>query len=211
LPGGIGKGGNLLPYLVFGAGMAFAAAVQPGPLQAFLLAKVAEKGVKATLPAALAPLLSDGPIILLTLLILKNLPPNFARVLRGAGGLLLVYLAYSAFRQWLTWRDSRSEGVGAAPRTLAQAVAVNLLNPNPYLGWSLVLGPKLLEAWREGPANAIALLGGFYGTMVFMLALSIVFFGSARFFGEGVRRALVLASAITLAVLGLIQCASSLS
>jgi threonine/homoserine/homoserine lactone efflux protein len=191
--------------------MALAAAVQPGPLQAFLLARVAEKGVKATIPAALAPLLSDGPIILLALLVLKSLPPTLTRIIQGAGGLLLMYLASSAFRQWLAWRNSRSRSMGTAPHTLAQAVAVNLLNPNPYLAWSLVLGPKLLQAWREGPGNAIALIGGFYGTMVAALALSIVFFGSARFFGEGVRRALVLISAVALAVLGMIQCAASLS
>jgi threonine/homoserine/homoserine lactone efflux protein len=191
--------------------LALAAAIQPGPLQAFLLAKVAEKGVKATLPAALTPLLSDGPIVLLTLLVLKDLPAHFTRWLQGAGGLLLLYLAYSSFRQWRAWPDQSSEVAGASPHTLAQAVAVNLLNPNPYLAWSLVLGPKLLRAWHESPVNAIALIGGFYGTMVTILALSIVLFGSARFLGDRGRRALVLISAITLAALGLVQCVSSLS
>ena len=58
-------------------GFAFAAALQPGPLQAYLLASVAQRGWKRTLPAALSPLLSDGPIILVVLLVLTRLPDSF--------------------------------------------------------------------------------------------------------------------------------------
>ena len=44
------------------------------------------------------------------------------------------------------------------------AAIVNVLNPNPYLGWSLVMGPLFLHAWQEVPRNAAALLVGFYTT-----------------------------------------------
>ena len=44
----------MFELMLIGGGFAFAAAVQPGPLQAFLLARVAADGWKRTLPAALA-------------------------------------------------------------------------------------------------------------------------------------------------------------
>jgi threonine/homoserine/homoserine lactone efflux protein len=201
----------VIEHVLFAGGFAFAAAVQPGPLQAFLFAKVAEKGVKATLPASLAPVLSDGPIAVVVLLVLGSLPQNAGRILQAAGGLLLMYLAWAALRQW---RNRGGEGRGgrdSTPHTLMQAVAVNVLNPNPYLGWSLVLGPRVLSAWHQGPENAIALVVSFYVTMVAMLAFTILMFGSARFLGARGRRTLILLSGVALGALGMLQLASSLS
>jgi len=199
----------MLEYIILGGGLAFAAGVQPGPLQAFLFSQVAEKGWKRTLPASFAPLLSDGPIALLVLLVLKNLPRDMARVLHVAGGVLLLYLAWASFRSWRRQMEDAPPSTVSAPRTLFQAALVNILNPNPYLGWSLVLGPSALEAWGKGPANAVALVVAFYGTMVVTLAATIVLFGTTRAIGPRGRRAILLASAITLAVLGVYQLAAA--
>jgi len=72
----------VLSWILLGAGFAFAAAIQPGPLQAFLVSRVLRHGWKRTLPAALSPLLSDGPIALLTLGALRTLPLWAERGLR---------------------------------------------------------------------------------------------------------------------------------
>lgn len=61
------------------------AAVIPGPLQAFLLSQTLRVGWKRTLPAALSPLLSDGPIILLFLLLLSQAPGWVLKILQGVG------------------------------------------------------------------------------------------------------------------------------
>jgi len=185
-------------------GFAFAAGVQPGPLQAFLLSRVAARGWVRTLPAACSPLLSDGPIVLIVLLVLERLPPGMERVLRGAGGLLLLWLAWSALGEWRAGRQSRP-AAGGAPGTLLQAALVNLLNPNPYLGWTLVLGPLVLKAAQHSVGGAALIVAAFYITLVAMLALTILAFGLLRSLGPRVARGLVLASAITLAALGAYQ------
>ena len=195
----------MLEYILFGSGYAFAAGVQPGPLQAFLLSRVAEIGWRRALPATLAPLVSDGPIALLVLLVLKRLPEGMSWFLQAAGGLLLLYLAVSAFRQWRKQYGGVSDSGIPAARTLLQAAAVNILNPNPYLGWSLVLGPKALSAWVLNPGYAAALIVSFYATMTATLALTIVFFGATRFLGHRGRRTLLFLSSVTLAALGLYQ------
>ena len=83
----------MFEYFLIGGGFAFAAAIQPGPLQAFLLSSVAQRGWKRTLPAAFSPLLSDGPIALIVLLVINRLPDVMRRILQIAGGFLLLYLA----------------------------------------------------------------------------------------------------------------------
>jgi threonine/homoserine/homoserine lactone efflux protein len=200
----------MLEYIIIGSGFAFTAAIQPGPLQAFLLSSVAKRGWIRTLPACLAPLLSDGPIVLLVLLVLNHVPATASRFLQAAGGILLLYLAWASYRQWREQASSTEIEDGSVPSSLLQAAAVNILNPNPYLAWSLVLGPTLLEAWRESPGNAAAFMLAFYATMVIVLAGIIVLLGTTRFLGPRGRRALVLVSAIILAALGLYQLISSL-
>ena len=91
----------------------------------------------------------------------------------------------------------------SAPRTLFEAALVNVLNPNPYLGWALVLGPSVAVAWSHAPADAIALVASFYVTMVVTLAGFVFLAGTARFLSPSRQRALVGASALLLAGLGM--------
>ncbi len=200
----------MLEYILIGGGFAFAAAIQPGPLQAFFLSSVAQKGWKRTLPAALAPLISDGPIALLSLFVLTRMPEVMIRVLQAAGGVFLIYLAWASYKQWKHQAMTDSESTDSVPRTMLQAATVNILNPNPYLGWSLVLGPIFLEAWQQNPANAAALIVAFYATMVIALAGTILLFGTTYYLGPAGRRKLILVSALVLAVLGIYQLAASL-
>lgn len=168
----------MLKYLLIGGGFAFAAAVQPGPLQAYLFSKVTSVGWKKTLPAAFAPLLSDGPIAFIALVVLGQLSVSAQSILRAAGGILLIYLAWKALIQWKNNAYLSAKKSGNVPRTLFEAALVNLLNPNPYLGWALILGPVVVEAWTFNPEHGIAVIVSFYLTMIVMLALLIFAFGS---------------------------------
>jgi len=195
----------MLQYLFLGGGFAFAAVVQPGPLQVFLLSRAATEGWKRTLPAASSPVLSDGPIAVLVLLVLGQLPAAGQQVLRGAGGFLLVYLAWAAFRQVHARSGAPEPTRNSAPHTLLQATTVNLLNPSPYIGWALVLGPAAVTAWRQGAMHAVALIAAFYGVMVVGLMGFILLAGTARLLPARAQRALVLTSAVILAALGIYQ------
>jgi threonine/homoserine/homoserine lactone efflux protein len=200
----------MLEYLIIGSGFAFAAAIQPGPLQAYLLSSVAQIGWKRTLPASFAPMISDGPIALLVLLVLNHITGTMSRVLQAAGGVFLIYLAWASYRRWKKQTTTMPETNGSAPRTLLQAATVNILNPNPYLGWSLVLGPAVLGAWHINPWNAVVLIVAFYATMVSVQAGIILLFGTTRFLGPNGRRILILVSMVMLLALGMYQLAASL-
>ncbi len=191
---------GFLQNVLFGAGLAFAAAIQPGPLQAFLVSRVLAIGWRQTLPACAAPLVSDGPIAVLAVLVLGRVPAGAQSALRAAGGVLLLYLATKALGQWR--HPAAPSSQTSAPRTVLEAAMINVLNPNPYLAWALVLGPAVVAAWRQQPVYAIGLVGAFYATLVGMNGAFVFLVGTARFLNPRRQRALVGISAFVLAALG---------
>ena len=193
----------MLEYLLIGMSYALSAATQPGPLQAFFLAKIAENGWRRTLPAAFAPLVSDGPIALVAILLLQSLPVSFRDYLQFAGGLLLLYLAWRSLQGLRKEPEPEDENLSSQPKTILQAALINLLNPNPYLGWSLVMGPAVLDAWGKQPGYAITLLLAFYITMISASMIVIYLMGQALLLGPNARSRLTLISALLLAGLGL--------
>ena len=192
----------MLPYLIFGITYAFAAAIQPGPFQTFIISKTLENGWKRTLPAAFAPVLSDGPIIVLVLFILTNIPPLFLRFLQISGGLLLLYLAYSSFRSFLNFEKIKKSEENKNDSTLLKAVLVNILNPAPYIGWSLIMGPMFIKGYRESAINGIVLIAAFYITIVISQAGIILLFGLARNLGPKVTRITLGIASVGLAAFG---------
>lgn len=191
-------------YLVLGITLGFAASVQPGPFIAYLIAQTLSGGWRRALPAAAAPLLSDGPIAVLALLVLTHIPPGFVHWLRVLGGVFILFLAYGAARNW-RHGESAAPQAAAAERSFLQAATVNFLNPGAYIGWSLVLGPLLLKGWHEAPARGVAVVASFYGTMIATNAGVVLLFHLARGLGPRVNRALIGASALALAALGVYQ------
>lgn len=194
----------MLTYVVIGATYGFAAAVQPGQFQAFLVAQVMTSGWRRTVPAALAPLISDAPVIAFVLFLLTALPSWFLGVLQVIGGGFLLFLALGALRSARHFQQAAAMPA-PAHRTLLKAALVNFVNPNPYIAWTLVMGPLLLRAWREAPANGVALVVAFYLTMVAATAVLVLLLAGTRALGPRVARWLVGASAVTLAAFGIYQ------
>ncbi len=197
-------------YLLQGIGYGLAAASQPGPFQTYIISQTLTRGWKRTLPAALAPLISDGPIILICVLVLSQVPNWMQRILYIAGGLFILYLAYGTYKTWKNF-DAQAAGDGGedtirlSQRSVLKAALMNFISPGPYIFWTLVTGPILLRGWRETPVNGIGFLAGFYVTMIGSLAAIILVFGTAARLGPKVNRVLLGFSAIALFCFGLYQ------
>ena len=199
----------LAAYLIQGAALGLSATATPGPLQAFLISRAIRDGWRRTLPAALAPLLSDGPIVALVLLALTQLPPGLIQFLRVAGGLYVIYLAWRTFLAFRRYDPAAQ--ISASPRgSLLQAMGINLLNPNPYIFWSLAAGPTVIQGWALDPALALAFVAGFYGVFVFSSAALVLVFAGARAFGPRVVRGLLALSSLALLLFGLYQAGQGL-
>lgn len=195
----------MLSYLIFGITYAFAAAVQPGPLLTYIISQTLKKGWRSTLPAAFAPVISDIPILIVILFLLSTMPNSFIFILRIGGGLFLLYLGFRAFKSWQEFDADQTILNESGQQTLFNAVFVNLLNPAPYLGWSLILGPIFIEGWKLAPINGIAMIIGFYVTMILTLAGIIFLFGFARKMGPMVSKILLGLSSIVLFAFGIYQ------
>ena len=186
----------LLAELIKAATIGFSASVTPGPLQAFFLSNAIKGGWKKALPAAFAPLLTDGPVILLVLLVLNNLPVGFIRFLQIGGGLFMLYLAWDSFQAFRKFQAIEETSPQNGWRTLFKATMMNMLAPGPWLFWSLINGPNLLKLWAISPWWGIAYLGCFYGVFILINIVLILLFSSMRKMGEKVRKSLMLVSAV---------------
>ena len=205
-----------MPAVLLAKGLAlgFSASASPGPFQALLLERSARLGPRRALHLALVPLASDPPVIAACLLALAGLPGGLLRLLSLVGGAFLVYLGGVALRD--LWRGRAgpgwAEGAGAADGAAAEpaagfwrAVAVNLLNPNAWIFWSLVGGPILAGALRQAAPHPLAFLGGFYLALTATNAATVLVFGAVGRLGPRAARALGGLSALAFLALGLMQ------
>jgi threonine/homoserine/homoserine lactone efflux protein len=193
----------MIAYILQGLTLGIAAGAQPGPFQTYLITQALANGWRKTLIAAFAPLVSDGPIIILAVFVLKQMPQSLQRGLYIAGGLFILYLAWSSFQQWRNFDPNA--GQESTDQSLLKAATMNLVSPGPYIFWSLVSGPLLLKGWAESPSNGIGFIVAFYGTMIALNLTLIVLVGVASQIGERLRRGLLLFASIALSVFGLYQ------
>ncbi|MCC6805094.1 MAG: LysE family transporter, partial [Anaerolineae bacterium] len=99
----------MLALIARGITLGLTAGVLPGPLQTFLIQTTLTQGWRKGIILVFSPLLSDIPIILLTVLVLAQFPPDFIRVVQIAGGLFVLWLARAA---WLSFRAGAMIGAG---------------------------------------------------------------------------------------------------
>jgi len=196
---------GMLTFLLQGLTLGFAAGAQPGPFQTYLISQTLSQGWRRAWIAAFAPLISDGPIVALVLLVLSQVPDWFQRVLQIAGGLFVLYLAWGAYKAWQAFAPDVGTPPQTGPRSLLRAALMNALSPGPYLFWSLVIGPLIVTAWRENPSNAVSIVLGFYVALVGLNLSVVTLFGQAARFGNQARKAMLGFSVLALAGFGLYQ------
>jgi threonine/homoserine/homoserine lactone efflux protein len=164
-----------------GLGVGLALASAPGPVQAVLMTEAVRGGLVRGFRAMAGANLTFGLLLVALALGLSVAPPGGAalRVLKVAGGALLVWLAVDGFR-------SRHEPVGEAPvrRSLPPAVRGALavvLNPGAwvFLGTaasSLLSGATRLGGTASAVVVALALLVGLAvgdGTVVLLGGIGV--------------------------------------
>ena len=192
-------------FLLQGLALGFAAMVQPGPFMAYLINQTLTHGFRKTWFFAFAPLISDGPIIALALLVLTHMPVWLQRGLNLASGVFILYLAWNSYLQWRDFISPENRALASGSQSIFKAALMNIINPMPYIYWSLVTGPILVSAWRENPAYGLAFIGAFYVVMVCGLLAILGLFGTARNLGSRVSRVLLGISVLALASFGLLQ------
>ena len=195
--------------LMQGLALGLAASASPGPFQAYLINQALANGFRGAAPVAFAPLIADIPIVIASLLLLDQLSPELLRLINIAGGVFVLYLAFSLGRGWRASTGAANPESSQAPpgtlrRSLGRGILMNLFSPGPYTFWILVSGPILVAALRESTAQGSAFLLGFYVALIGGFLAIAALFHQARRLGPRVVRGLSLASILILFGFGIL-------
>jgi threonine/homoserine/homoserine lactone efflux protein len=150
--------------LAIGVVLGLAAGVAPGPLLALVIGAALERGFRAGARLAVAPLLSDTPVVLLSVLVLERLPDALVAGCSIAGGTFVAFLGIQELRS--APAPSRAEAPGTGRRDVLRAAWINLVNPHQWLFWLGVGGPLLVRADDRSHWAAGAFIVGFYWLML---------------------------------------------
>ncbi|MEJ2097829.1 MAG: LysE family translocator [Deltaproteobacteria bacterium] len=160
--------------------LGLSAGLTPGPIMTLVIFQTLKYGVGEGIKVALAPLVTDAPIVLLTLFLLSRISSleNVLGVLSVFGGLYLFYLSYESIR----FKGATQTEIAEQPHSMRKGIAVNFLNPSPYMFWMSIGGPLVLKAFQTHIAFSLFFIVPFYGVMVGSKCLLAVISGKSRGF-----------------------------
>lgn len=155
---------NMALYLTSSLMLGLTAGIAAGPLSALLVTQTLRYGTGAGVKIALAPMITDLPIIGASLWLLSHLPddPWPIGLISLVGGGYLLILAYYSFTANLTEQETPTRHANA----LRMGAMANLLNPHPYLFWMTVGTPMVLKMWPTAIWASAGWLMGFYTMLV---------------------------------------------
>jgi threonine/homoserine/homoserine lactone efflux protein len=193
-----------MTYLLLGLSLGLGAGLSPGPLLTLVITRTLARGFGAGLRVALSPLITDAPIILITLLLFSALPPMFESAVTAIGGLFLIYLGVETVRSARHVQlGAPAAAPGAATLDLWHGALVNVLSPHPWLFWIAIGSPTLARAWQLGWPYALAFLAGFYALLIGgKIAVAAGVAGGRRFLTERWYRGLLAFAGLLLCLFG---------
>jgi len=151
---------NMWHFISAGVLLGLSSGLSPGPLLTLVLTQTISHNRAEGIKVALSPLITDLPIILITVLILGRLArfDIFLAIISFVGAIFLAYLGVESLRSKelnLDVKDSKSG-------SLKKGIIANFLNPSPYLFWTTVGTPLLLKAYKTDLLASILFMLLFY-------------------------------------------------
>jgi threonine/homoserine/homoserine lactone efflux protein len=173
----------MLNFLTVGTLLGLSAGFAPGPLLTLVISETLQHDVKSGIKVALAPIITDLPIIVLTLIVLAKLS-NFHTILG------IISLTGGFFVLFIGWQGLRTKDLAinlneTKPTSLAKGILANALNPHPYLFWFSVGAPTTIKALHQNSLAPAAFIGSFYVCLVGSKLLLAVLAGKSKNFLRG--------------------------
>ena len=175
----------MLHFLTIGTVLGLSAGFAPGPLLTLVIAETLQHDIKAGIKVALSPILTDLPIIILTIFVLSKLS-NFHGILgviTMLGGFFVLYLGYeSIFTKGVELNLDQEK-----PKALIKGAITNALSPHPYLFWFSVGAPTMTKAMNLYPSAPAAFIIGFYTFLIGSKIFLAILVGKSKTFLSGTR------------------------
>ena len=173
----------MMYFFTVGTVLGLSAGFAPGPLLTLLFSETLRHGINSGIRVAFAPIITDLPIIILTLFVLSKLS-NFHNILGAislAGGFFILTMGYESIRTKGIEISIREE----EPKSLRKGVLANVLNPNPYLFWVSVGAPIMIKAMSLNIGALLAFMISFYTFLVGSKILLVILIGKSKSFLTG--------------------------
>lgn len=170
----------MIHFLSIGIILGLSAGFSPGPLLMLVISETLRHGTRSGIRVALAPIITDLPIILVTLACLVKLSAyhDILGIISLAGGMFVLFTGYEAIRT----REVELVLPTEQPRSLLKGVLTNILSPHPYLFWISVGAPTLNRSLSIGIAPFVAFIASFYLALVGAKIILAIAVGRSRLF-----------------------------
>ncbi len=175
----------MLSFLITGTILGLSAGFAPGPLLALVISETMEHGVRGGIKVALAPILTDLPIIIVTVFVLAKLSDfqSVLGIISIIGALFILYLGIN---------NLRTKGIEldldkSSPKSFQKGIIVNALSPYPYLFWLSVGAPITVKAMDQSLLAPVSFILSFYMLLVGAKIILAILVGKSRTFLRGNR------------------------
>ncbi len=153
-----------LKFLTMGAFLGLTAGISPGPLLTLVITETLSHNKTEGIKVAVSPLITDLPIILISLFIFSKLSQFDVALgmISFAGGIFIAYLGYETIKTTSLYREGKS----SKPESLKKGITANFLNPHPYLFWCTIGTPLFLKAFEINLVTVILYFLAFYIALI---------------------------------------------
>lgn len=178
-----GERKEVLYFLIAGVLFGISAGFSPGPLLALVVSETLQHGIDSGIKVALAPIVTDIPIVALVFLLFTQLSEWQAGlgIISLAGGCYVLYMGYTSLRV----TGGNPHQTATKPNSLCKGILTNALSPHPYLFWLGVGVPMVTKSVGTNIAAPLAFVAGFYVFLIGSKIVLAVLVGRSKSFMSG--------------------------
>ena len=171
--------GLVLSLSVAGVALGVIEGIKPGPLLTMVIRETLSGGLRAGVWTAAAPIFTDGPQIIVSLLAASwiSTRPSILIVISILGAAYLLKMGLECFSIEPPSSDLAEVDVSDS---FKRGVLTNLLNPNVYIFWFLIGGPLMASVADEEPLAPVAYAVTFLVSIIIVKSIIALAFDRTR-------------------------------
>ncbi len=173
----------MLHFLTIGFVLGLSAGFAPGPLLTLVISETLRHNVGAGIRVAIAPFITDLPIIIVSVLIISKITESqiLLGVISFCGAVFIAKMGVDNIR--VQPQEQPQEKLSS--NSTLKGILTNLLSPHPYLFWLTVGVPIMSKAMLQDILMVVAFLASFYALLVGSKVLLAVVVGRSKTFLSG--------------------------
>ena len=151
---------EILKFGVIGSILGLSAGLSPGPLLTLVITETLKHNRKSGFRVAVSPLITDFPIILLSVYLFTKIA-ELNSLLGAVAFLGAAYIGYQGI-ETLRVRELHVGAPNGQPHSLKKGIIANFLSPHPYLFWITVGSSFVFNAFELSVFASILFFVSFY-------------------------------------------------